>query len=285
MMEKKRATRTTRTRQRTQKATKTVFVLMPFDDALVGGVYEELIGWAFKQAGFTVNRADDMESSSQRNILKDVINGIDAADVIVADLTDSNANVFYELGIAHALDKNVVLITQDIESVPFDLRSYKILEYDRRLGQIGAAKNELRAIAKDIANDNARFGSPFSDFRPSRRAKATTTFGKQQDTPSTEAQSQPGLIDHAVSVQEGTERGTAILDVIGKHITEVGNEAADNTEEIKELSKAKNFKALRNLLRMVAKGYTEHANEIHSLTSEFRVVWSKGRVRTGANCG
>ena len=51
------------------------------------------------------------------------------ADLIIADLTGRNPNVFYELGYAHALHKNTVLITQSIDDVPFDLRHRQMIKY------------------------------------------------------------------------------------------------------------------------------------------------------------
>lgn len=51
------------------------------------------------------------------------------ADLIVADLTGRNPNVFYELGYADAVHKNTDLITQSIEDVPFDLRQKKMIKY------------------------------------------------------------------------------------------------------------------------------------------------------------
>ncbi len=47
-----------------------------------------------------------------------------------ADLTDKNANVFYEVGICHAIDKPVLLMAQSIDDVPFDLRHRRILLYE-----------------------------------------------------------------------------------------------------------------------------------------------------------
>ena len=249
---------------------RTVFVLMPFDDELVGGVYEELVTWAFR--GFTVNRADDLEDSSQQNILKDVIDGIDKADVVVADLTDLNANVFYELGIAHAMQKDVVMITQDRESVPFDLRSYRVLEYDLRLGKIGAAKQELRKVAEDIARGKTQFGSPFSDFRPRRRTKRES--GSRKEKAATSKPTPPGLIDNAVSIQEGLRSANKVTQEITRHIEEIGDEAAANTPKVEGLSKAQDFKALRALLRAMASRYTNHASSIRELTKKFRIVWS-----------
>jgi hypothetical protein len=81
---------------------KTAFILMPFADEFTD-VYKYLITDALQDTGYTVKRADDIKS--QNNILGDIIAGIVTSDLIVADLTGANPNVYYELGIAHALNK------------------------------------------------------------------------------------------------------------------------------------------------------------------------------------
>ena len=140
-----------------------VFVLMPFEAGL-DAVYKNLIKSVFEGAGFKVLRADDI--SSQQNILKDIVTSIRDADFIVADLTGSNENVYYELGLAHALRKRVVLMSQDVSKVPFDLRSYRILEYGTKFDKFPDAKARLTEHARKMADNELPFGSPFSDFGP-----------------------------------------------------------------------------------------------------------------------
>ena len=138
-----------------------VFVLMPFEESL-DSVYRTLIKGVFEDAGFRVLRADDI--SSQQNILKDIVVSIREADFIVADLTGSNENVYYELGLAHALRKRVVLLSQDVSKAPFDLRSYRIIAYGTTSDEFERAKVRLTEYATKMAADEMSFGSPFSDF-------------------------------------------------------------------------------------------------------------------------
>ena len=100
------------------------FVIMPFD-AEARPVYEDFIRPTLDNLGFEVSRADDL--LNQRNILRDILSSIASANLLVADLTDSNSNVYYELGLAHALRKPVILLGQDIEEIPFDIRSYRLV--------------------------------------------------------------------------------------------------------------------------------------------------------------
>lgn len=73
--------------------------------------------------------------------MDDVWRMIRDAEIIVAELTTQNANVFYELGLAHAAGKPVILLSETMDDVPFDLRSLRVITYDRHDPEWGA---ELR---------------------------------------------------------------------------------------------------------------------------------------------
>jgi hypothetical protein len=111
------------------------FVMMPFDP-MFNGVWEHVLRPAVTALGDDCKRADDFFSPGP--ILNDVLKSIREADYLIADLTGKNANVFYELGIAHTLGKPVILLTQQLNDVPFDLRYQRLIAYEDSAG--GAAK-------------------------------------------------------------------------------------------------------------------------------------------------
>lgn len=114
-----------------------VFVLMPFS-AEFDDTYQLGIKPACSDAGAYCERVD--EQIFQESILDRIYNQIAKADVIVADLTGRNANVFYETGYAHALGKKVILLTQNSDDIPFDLKHYPHIIY---AGKITYLKSEL----------------------------------------------------------------------------------------------------------------------------------------------
>ena len=63
-------------------------------------------------------------------IMDQIWSGINAAKVLVAELTSRNPNVFYELGPAHALQRPVVLVSSNSDDVPFDLKHIRVIYYD-----------------------------------------------------------------------------------------------------------------------------------------------------------
>jgi hypothetical protein len=112
----------------TVSSTDTCFVMMPFAMPL-GGYYATVYDPAIRKAGLTPIRADN-EIFGAGKIMDQVWEGIQAAKVLVAELTTRNPNVFYELGLAHALSKPVVLVSATDEDVPFDLRHIRVIYYD-----------------------------------------------------------------------------------------------------------------------------------------------------------
>ena len=109
-------------------STDSCFVMMPFASPL-GGYYETLYKPAIEKAGLQPVRAD-AEIFGAGKIMDQVWAGIRRAKVLVAELTSRNPNVFYELGLAHALRKPVVLVSSNEDDVPFDLKHIRVIYYD-----------------------------------------------------------------------------------------------------------------------------------------------------------
>lgn len=108
-----------------QKQALECFVLMPFQDEL-NPVYDDHIVPVVQKLGLTCTRADKV--CSTQAVVQDVFDAIKRASVVISDLTQSNPNVFYETGLCHALNKDVILITRDSE-VPFDLQHLRHIRY------------------------------------------------------------------------------------------------------------------------------------------------------------
>jgi len=104
------------------------FVMMPFA-APHGDYYSKIYKPAIEKAGLRPVRADT-EIFGTGKIMDQIWSGIHAAKVLVAEMTTRNPNVFYELGLAHALEKPVVLVCGNESDVPFDLKHIRVIYYD-----------------------------------------------------------------------------------------------------------------------------------------------------------
>ena len=104
-----------------------VFVIMPFK-APFNDYYKSVIRPAVSDAGFEVLRSDEIYGT--RAFIQKIWSGILKAEAIIAEMTGSNPNVLYELGLSHAIGRKVIMVTQNIDSVPSDLRHINCIVYD-----------------------------------------------------------------------------------------------------------------------------------------------------------
>lgn len=109
-------------------ATDTCFVIMPFSDP-IGNYFQNIYEPAIRKAGLRPIRAD-ADIFGTGKIIDQIWSGITSAKMLVAELTTRNPNVFYELGLAHALQKPVVLVSSNGDDVPFDLKHIRVIYYD-----------------------------------------------------------------------------------------------------------------------------------------------------------
>lgn len=271
------------------------FVLMPFDPEF-DGIYRDLIVPALKGAGYEVRRADsgvDQQSILQQSILKDIIDNIARADLIVAELSSLNGNVMYELGIAHGLLKPTVMLTQDIAAVPFDLRSYRLITYSLNYSEVGKLQRQLEEIAQAHRAGAVTFGNPVSDFAPRdlRRhgddgwqlaqgvatapAMAITVASATSPVP-TQAEEEPGIFD----IQEDIERSQQGLKEYMDRLTDIskGFEAgvAPHVREMGTLAGTPGIAARkRELVRSVAAEITKFAQAVEAELPGLRDAWRR----------
>ncbi len=103
-----------------------VFVIMPFspemDDTYFYGIQS-----AVRECGGVCVRMDQEEFNG--GIIDEILRNIERASTIIAEVSRSNPNVYYEVGYAHALKQDVVLLTQDIKRTPFDLAGFNHVVY------------------------------------------------------------------------------------------------------------------------------------------------------------
>ena len=114
-----------------------VFVLTPFNN-IFNEVYRTIQSTCM-DIGLKCYRGD--EQFLQGDILPHILKLICKSSIVIANIEGRNPNVFYELGIAHALNKNTLLVTKTIENLPIDIKAKRIIIY-RNL-------KDLRAMLKD----------------------------------------------------------------------------------------------------------------------------------------
>ena len=124
-----------------------VSAMMPFRPAF-DAVYATLQR-AVASVGLRCRRADDIWENPA--VIQDVVSLIDRSRVVICDCTGRNPNVFCEIGIAHTLGREVILITQAEADIPFDLRHLRYVPYLNNNEGLDALSERLLARLTDLA--------------------------------------------------------------------------------------------------------------------------------------
>ena len=104
-------------------------------------VYREAIKPACEKAGFASLRVDELKGAF--NINRKIIEHIFSSDAIVADLTGWNPNVFYEMGVAHAIDNKTITIIQKKDKLPFDVVTYRGIFYEQTAAGLAKLREDI----------------------------------------------------------------------------------------------------------------------------------------------
>ncbi len=150
------------------------FVAMPFGgswDEYYAGVYAP----AIVDAGLIPVRADEVFSAG--SILQDIVELLAACQVVLADITDPNRNVHYELGLAHALGKPTVLVAPRDMRLFFDVGQERIVTYSKENAFWGRdlAQEIATAIRGTMADPASAIPTAFMHIRPNRVEVDETT--------------------------------------------------------------------------------------------------------------
>jgi hypothetical protein len=255
-------------------------------------IYSEIIRPSLERAGYSVYRADSL--INQQNILKDIIRNIHAANLIVAELTALNPNVFYELGIAHALRKSTVLLTQSVEELPFDLRSYRVIDYSIRFDEIGKLGEALLEVAEKAKINAITFGNPVIDFLPideseNKQIEAVEPMSNVVSSSHTKTEEEKGLWDFVVEGEKAMQQATEIIKRLHEATQEIGEMMVSRTTEVEQIkssgivgSSAKMYK----LVELTASEISTYSDKMESELPELHSDWEtysesvSGMIRT-----
>lgn len=261
-----------------------VFVITPFNEDFLA-LFNEMKNRFAEQYDFT--NAGDLDN--QQNILQDIVEGIYTSDVIIADLSGLNANVFYELGLAHAMNKKVIIITQDIGELPFDIKSYRANQYSLLFYKLPELFLELEKLLKGAIDGSVKYGNPVSDYVPDFFSKTSdvqvestsndneTTNTSEVNAEDTESE-EKGFLDYIAGIQENssnmTSEITSICEEMGDMNTSIG-EATGEIERIKSNGSNTNAVFVRNVCRKLASPIEFFATNLKTHVGNISAYWEQ----------
>ncbi|MFC1822996.1 hypothetical protein ACFL9T_09840 [Thermodesulfobacteriota bacterium] len=126
-------------------------------------IHEYVIKPAVKNTDYDLQviRADEIDRSG--SFIKDILESLLSSFIVIADLTNQNPNVFYELGVRHSLSPRTILIAQSMEEVPSDLREYRTIVYDNTAKGLKLFSDRLKNYIQDIHEEPNRPDNPVLD--------------------------------------------------------------------------------------------------------------------------
>lgn len=148
---------------------KDCFVIMPFSStgSCTTDEWTEIFLEIIKPAvegsgfGFTCRRSEAIQGS----VIEEILDSLNKADMVIADLTDKNPNVFYELGVRHTLRDSTLLIAQKLDDIPFDLRHYAIQVYQWKTKKTREeSKTLLKEVISKIVAEPTKGASPVRKY-------------------------------------------------------------------------------------------------------------------------
>lgn len=210
---------------------KKVFFIMPFQDEFFE-VYE-MVKTEFSDS-FEFSNAE--AEGNQQNVLKDVIQPIYDADVIVADLTGLNPNVMYELGLAHAFNKKTITITQDdLSKLPFDLKQYRAKDYNTHFKKFAELIDYLRVNLKGAIDNSVIYGNPVKDFIGLNNITNVPWFSNEA-TIELPDESDKGFLDFMADIESNTELLTTNINEMTQDMNEMAKGISHSTSEINRIN-------------------------------------------------
>ena len=211
---------------------KKIFMIMPFNDEFFE-VYE-MLKMRFSD---TFEFSNAGEEGNQQNILKDIIQPLYEADIVIADLTKLNANVMYELGLAHSFNKKTIVITQDdMSQLPFDLKQYRAKDYSTHFKKFAELVDYLEINLKGAIDGSVSYSNPVKDFLNLQGVGNVNWFAEKEEIV-LEDDSDKGFLDFLADIEANTEKLTEDINAMSQDMTEMNTGTTKCTSEIERVGK------------------------------------------------
>lgn len=146
---------------------KKCFVIMPFSEteSCSEEEWEEIYNLfkkTIEEAGYACERSSPIKGGA---LIKNIIQQLYTAEIVLADLTDTNANVFYELGVRHSLKKRTIMVAYENHHLPSDISGYGVIFYstDTLQGREDF-KDKIHKRINEIEQNPEKSDNPVSDF-------------------------------------------------------------------------------------------------------------------------
>ncbi|MCK4810876.1 MAG: hypothetical protein KAS74_01260 [Methanosarcinales archaeon] len=169
--------------------TKCCFVIMPFSETTCDhtasyweNFFFEFVKPSIEKFGYSCSRSEPQPSNIVKDFLKELID----ADLVLAVLTDFNINVWYELGIRHALRNGTIMVIEERQELPFDISQYGVIKYTDAIAGASVFEVKLQSFIQKIEADQP-VDSPVFEFLGSTSYQSPATHIRGENSLSWQA--------------------------------------------------------------------------------------------------
>ena len=148
---------------------KKCFVVSPIGDAgtdirkNADQLYQHIIKPVCEKCGFAAQRVDEFNTSN--SITQEILDALNDYDLVIADLTGHNPNVFFEIGYRTKSQKPIIHLKRKDETIPFDVSSIRTFEYDLTdLDMVTATKDRLEQVIRNFKYDEYKESKRGNNF-------------------------------------------------------------------------------------------------------------------------
>ena len=262
-----------------------IFVLMPFLDPF-HLIYHHLIKSPLEAQGHRVSRSLEAD---QQNGIRAIVEGIQQANVVVADLSGQNANVAYELGIAHALAKPTLQIVQTLDDVRYDLLPYKVIIYSVNTDGTSSLATDILGYIDRRPGNEFRFANPVSDYlgeasnplimiaEPSVEDGASQLTLMDKNELDGSDGGEYGVLDANADAEQAGDLIASTLQGLSSDMEEIGERTRTHTDKINELAenpndKRRQSKALQ-IMKMFASDVKDFSQKVKEKNPKLKEAW------------
>lgn len=249
-----------------------VFVIMPFQDEFFE-IYEMLKIEFFEKYEFT----NAGEEGNQQNILRDIIEPIYNADIVIADLTGLNPNVMYELGVAHTFNKKTIVITKDdLSDLPFDLKQYRAKDYSVHFKKFAELLEYLKVNMDGAIDGNVSYSNPVKDFMTLAGIENSNWYSEAPVD--LEDDSDKGFLDFLVEIEVNTNYLAKDIQQMTEEMETMSQGVSESLAEIERVNKTGGNSVAsfaRKETKKVARYVDEFVTKLRVHNRSIETLWDK----------
>lgn len=231
-------------------------------------IASELVIPALEDAGFSP--VEIATRFDEPNAVFALIDEIRRAWVVIVETSDLDPLVFYAIGLAHAIGRPTVLLTQDVSELPFDLRSYNVVKYSTRLDEVGRLKGDLGSTVGEFAESHRAFATPVTD-----RTGGSISASTRADVDVDEAV--PGLYDllpSSIAAIEAIGEDTVSFTTLTEQLGEAVILETGRIESAKAQGGPGVFAKTQLSVRAVTAQVDEYADRVAEILPRYKSGWS-----------